>query len=100
MMSAMDSWFVVGLDNGGTKNNATVLDETAVCDADDATRGGDAIGIVQHRLRNAKESVLLEHGVRVDRANEGKPSRVDPAVHGVGLAAVLLFDHGELGMPT
>jgi glucokinase len=28
MMSAMDSWFVVGLDNGGTKNNATVLDAT------------------------------------------------------------------------
>jgi glucokinase len=26
MMSAMGSWFVVGIDNGGTKNNATVLD--------------------------------------------------------------------------
>src|SRR4051812_3556672 len=30
-MSSPDSWVVVGLDNGGNKNNATVLDPTRGC---------------------------------------------------------------------
>lgn len=78
--------------------HATVLDDAAVCDSDDAAGGRNAKWIVEDRLRHANQRVFLEHGVRVDRAHVRIPCRVDAAVERVRFAAVLLVDDRELGM--
>ena len=73
-----------------------VADGAAVGDADDAAGRGDELGVVQHRLGDPQERVLLDHRVGVDvAAGTGWLRRVDAGVQRVGLAAVLLAQHPQ-----
>jgi hypothetical protein len=79
-------------------DDAPVLDTAPVGDPDDAPRRDHDVGIVEDRLGDAQERVLLEQDVGVHRADVGIARPVEPAIEGVGLAAVVLVDHPELWM--
>jgi predicted NBD/HSP70 family sugar kinase len=62
-----ESWFVVGLDNGGTSNNATVLDDEgrflvdALMETPSRVEAGPAIAVTA--IADAFETVLQETGI-------------------------------------
>ena len=70
-MLASGDWVTVGIDNGGTANNGTVLDSDGRFLVDDDGRaaqpGARGAGQGHHRARR-----LLRQGARDDRGAEGE----------------------------
>src|SRR5687768_8794854 len=79
-------------------DDAPVLDAAPICDSDDAARRDHEIGIVENRLGDPQQGVVLEHGIGVDCAEIRVAGAVDRTVERVGLTAVVLVDHPELWM--
>ena len=72
------------------------VDRAAVRDPDDAAGGDDQVGVVDDRLGDPQQRVLLEDRVGVDRADVGVARGVQAGVQRVRLAAVLLVDQPQL----
>ena len=86
-MSASDHWVVVGLDNGGTSNNATVLDSHGHFLVDrlveNASFVQDGPEVALDALASALDHVLELTGTAAFRVTPSKPHQVRaaPASH-------------------
>src|SRR6266550_246119 len=77
--------------------DTTVFDLRAIDHADRAARRYD-VGRVEERPHHSLQSVGLDQGVRVHRANQLTARETEPDVQSVGLAAIFFVDHDERGI--
>ena len=60
--------------------------------------GGHGALVLQKRLHHPQQAVALQDGIGIDRAEQRVPGGVDSGIECVGLAAVLLVDHPQVGV--